>query len=120
MNQEVESGVDSTEQPGRKLLWAYGIVGLLALLLVWRLFAGGSDTPQAVETVEEGNPFTTCLLMLQSERATEKAVDFETTAPHPFFGPLNCKGWILFNVMHANVHVRQMQRIKNSEGYPAN
>ena len=38
--------------------------------------------------------------------------------PHPFFGPLNCREWIAFNVMHANVHARQVQRIKGSPGYP--
>lgn len=37
---------------------------------------------------------------------------------HPFFGPLNCREWIAFNVMHANVHVKQVQRIKGSPGYP--
>ena len=40
-------------------------------------------------------------------------------APHPIFGMLNYREWIAFNLMHAGVHIRQIQRIKGSPGYPA-
>lgn len=39
-------------------------------------------------------------------------------APHPLFGMLNYRQWIAFNLMHAVIHVRQIQRIKDSPGYP--
>ena len=40
-------------------------------------------------------------------------------APHPLFGMLNYREWIAFNIMHAVVHIRQIQRIKGSPGFPA-
>ena len=45
--------------------------------------------------------------------------DLSLRSAHPFFGPLNCREWVAFNIMHANVHVRQVQRVKGSPGYPA-
>lgn len=45
--------------------------------------------------------------------------DLEKVLPHPFFGPLNCRGWAAFNIMHAGYHVGQMNRVKEAGGYPA-
>ncbi len=36
------------------------------------------------------------------------------TFDHPFFGPLNCREWMAFNVMHLNVHVNQVKRVKDA------
>ena len=45
--------------------------------------------------------------------------DLSSRSAHPFFGPLNCRGWVALNIMHAKVHLRQIQRIKASPGYPS-
>ncbi len=45
--------------------------------------------------------------------------DLSLRSAHPFFGSLNCRGWVAFNIMHANLHRRQIQRIKASPGYPS-
>ena len=42
----------------------------------------------------------------------------DTTAPHPFFGELNCRAWFLFQRVHDLDHARQIQKIKTEPGYP--
>ncbi|MCY3918586.1 MAG: DinB family protein [Chloroflexi bacterium] len=42
----------------------------------------------------------------------------EPTAPHPFFGPLHCRAWFLFQRVHDQDHARQVQAIKQAAGYP--
>jgi len=42
----------------------------------------------------------------------------EPTAPHPFFGELNCRAWFLFQRIHDIDHARQIQKIKADPGYP--
>lgn len=63
------------------------------------------------------------------EGAFEKAIkavgilehdcDMDATYTHPFFGPLNCRQMAVFNILHMNVHVAQLKRIKGTEGFPA-
>ena len=48
----------------------------------------------------------------------ENSPELENRFTHPYFGNLNCREWMAFNIMHTNVHVRQVQRIKNTLGYP--
>ena len=40
------------------------------------------------------------------------------TFDHPFFGPLNCKGWVAFQRLHDADHIGQIEQIKASAGYP--
>lgn len=40
------------------------------------------------------------------------------TAPHPFFGELNCRAWYLFQRVHDIDHARQVQKIKADPAYP--
>lgn len=57
-----------------------------------------------------------------SEKAAERLAsdaDLSVTLKHPVFGPLNCREWLAFNLMHVNVHVNQIRRIKGSPGYPS-
>lgn len=42
----------------------------------------------------------------------------DTTVAHAFFGELNCRGWLALWVRHEASHVRQIEQIKASEGYP--
>lgn len=42
----------------------------------------------------------------------------ERTAPHPIFGPLNFKEWLVFQRLHAMDHVQQMEKVKAAPGYP--
>ncbi len=42
----------------------------------------------------------------------------EPTAPHPFFGELNCRAWFLFQRIHDIDHARQIEKIKADPAYP--
>ncbi|MDP7638107.1 MAG: hypothetical protein QGG73_00080 [Candidatus Hydrogenedentes bacterium] len=42
----------------------------------------------------------------------------DVTYYHPFFGEFDCTQWAAFNILHADIHVQQMQRVKRSEGFP--
>ncbi len=42
----------------------------------------------------------------------------DVTAPHPWFGELNCRAWFLFQRVHDGDHTRQIQGIKAAPGYP--
>ena len=45
-------------------------------------------------------------------------VSLEPTAPHPFFGPLHCRAWFLFQRVHDQDHARHVGSIKQAAGYP--
>ena len=45
-------------------------------------------------------------------------VSLEPTAPHPFFGPLHCRAWFLFQRVHDQDHARHVGSIKQAPGYP--
>ncbi len=58
----------------------------------------------------------------QAEDATEvfdREFSREKTAQHPYFGPLDCKEWAVFNLMHISIHIQQIERIKNDSAFPA-
>jgi hypothetical protein len=42
----------------------------------------------------------------------------DTTAPHPWFGELNCRAWYLFQRVHDDDHARQIQSIKSHGEFP--
>ncbi|HXH20907.1 MAG TPA: DinB family protein [Dehalococcoidia bacterium] len=42
----------------------------------------------------------------------------DTTAPHAFFGELNCRAWFLFQRIHDLDHARQIEKIKAMPGFP--
>ena len=43
----------------------------------------------------------------------------EATAEHPYFGAYNCRQWAAFNILHLSIHLKQVQRVKSTEGFPA-
>jgi hypothetical protein len=49
--------------------------------------------------------------MLQAIGRLPDAPNLEETAPHPFFGPLNCKEWAAFQRVHDEDHVQHAQKI---------
>lgn len=74
-----------------------------------------------------GCPFEeVCRRLVEARRPTFQAVDAlpaepdpGLTWPHPLFGPLNAKEWLLALALHDRAHIRQIQRIKKSPVYPA-
>jgi hypothetical protein len=42
----------------------------------------------------------------------------DTTAPHPFFGDLNCRAWFLFQRVHDIDHTRQIEKLKADPAFP--
>ena len=45
-------------------------------------------------------------------------IDLHSTAPHPYFGELNAKGWIRFMTLHHGMHLRQCEGVIDSPGFP--
>jgi len=50
--------------------------------------------------------------------ALRSSEDLARTFPHPVFGPLNMKEWLVFHGLHAMDHIQQIERIKTADGYP--
>jgi hypothetical protein len=44
--------------------------------------------------------------------------DLAATAPHPYFGALNAKGWLYFMALHRGMHRRQCERVIDAPGFP--
>jgi len=43
----------------------------------------------------------------------------EARFDHPFFGPLNCREWAVFQRVHDGDHAQQVEQIKAAPGFPA-
>ena len=46
------------------------------------------------------------------------APNLETTVPHAFFGPLNCREWYVFLWLHDTDHAAQLERLRELPGFP--
>ena len=46
------------------------------------------------------------------------APDLAATAPHPYFGELNGKGWSYFMLLHHGLHLQQCERVLDAPGLP--
>jgi hypothetical protein len=44
--------------------------------------------------------------------------DLVATAPHPYFGALNAKGWIYFMALHRGMHRYQCEGVIDAPGFP--
>ena len=44
--------------------------------------------------------------------------DLASTAPHPFFGELNAKGWLYFMCLHHGMHLRQAEQVIDTPSFP--
>ncbi len=75
---------------------------------------------------DEGQPLAVLVERLRTARADLLArvrgwpasPDLAATFEHPFFGPLNCKGWVAFQRLHDADHIGQLEQIKAAAGYP--
>lgn len=52
-------------------------------------------------------------------RRLPETVDLQATVDHAFFGPLNSPAWFLFQRIHDTDHMRQVETLKASEGFPS-
>ena len=50
--------------------------------------------------------------------AAPDPADLMATAPHPYFGALNAKGWIYFMALHRGMHRRQCEQVIDAPGFP--
>ena len=79
------------------------------------------------QTPDEGQPLAALVERLRAARADllervrgwPASPDLSATFEHPFFGPLNCKGWVAFQRLHDADHTGQLEQIKAAPGYPA-
>lgn len=75
---------------------------------------------------DEGQPLAALIARLHASRADLLArirgwpasPDLTATFEHPFFGPLNCKGWVAFQRLHDADHTGQLEQIMGAEGWP--
>ena len=44
--------------------------------------------------------------------------DLASTAPHPYFGELNAKGWTYFMCLHHGMHLHQAEQVIDTPGFP--
>ena len=72
-----------------------------------------------MQIADDGAPFSALLDqlrdtnadMLQAIRSLPDDADTETTFPHPWFGPLNCIEWAVFQRVHDTDHIQHAQKI---------
>jgi hypothetical protein len=50
--------------------------------------------------------------------ALPQLCDLHSTAPHPYFGKMNAKGWIYFMSVHHGMHLRQCEAVIDSPDFP--
>ncbi len=50
--------------------------------------------------------------------ALTPTADLVATAPHPYFGELNAKGWIYFMTLHRGRHRHECERVIDAPGFP--
>ena len=57
--------------------------------------------------------------LFSSVQALTLDVNVDVTFDHPFFGPLNCRKWAVFQRVHDGDHAGQIEKIKAADGFPA-
>lgn len=58
-------------------------------------------------------------IVLAAMESLEGDPDLDATFKHPFFGPINCRQTAAFNILHLDIHVKQVQRVKGYDSFPA-
>jgi len=56
--------------------------------------------------------------LIDAVQAMAGSERLDVTAPHPWFGDLNCRAWFLFQRIHDSDHTRQVQAIKDHPDFP--
>ena len=72
------------------------------------------DFDQIRKMVDEGFDVS-----LKQAREADAVANPDATFPHPWFGEFTARDWAVFNVLHGNVHVNQVKKNKDADGYPA-
>jgi len=80
-----------------------------------------SDRPRGIGMMidDDGRPFAALIAelrdvneaMLRAIRELPADPNLEMKAPHPFFGPLNCLEWAVFQRVHDEDHAQHAQKI---------
>ncbi len=73
----------------------------------------GETMPQLLEALKGSRA-----QLLQAAESIDGKEDLGPASDHPFFGPLNCRAWFLFQRVHDIDHTRQIQKTKAEAGYP--
>ena len=80
---------------------------------------GGAGARNEVALLDlEGSNEACRTLARNTIDALPDPVDLAATAPHPYFGALNAKGWIYFMALHRGMHRRQCEQVIDAPGFP--
>ncbi len=94
-----------------------GVSSLVQLLAIGERPKGGAGPGRMID--DDGRSFEKYVQMLREVNARmldaisnlPPQPNLEEAAPHPFFGPLNCKEWAAFQRVHDEDHVQHAQKI---------
>jgi len=92
--------------------------------------AGGNPPPRQGSIGDPGSPLASLEEALTALEQTHAAflrfagsvspeTNTEATSPHPWFGPLNCLEWAVFQRIHDADHAGQIEQIMASPSFPA-
>jgi hypothetical protein len=80
---------------------------------------GGAGARNTVSLLDlEGSNEACRTLARNTIDALPDPADLAATAPHPYFGALNAKGWIYFMALHRGMHRRQCEQVIDAPGFP--
>ena len=57
--------------------------------------------------------------LVSAVRTLTPDANVDVTFDHPFFGPLNCRAWAVFQRVHEGDHAGQIEKVKAADGFPA-
>ncbi|MEX2372348.1 MAG: DinB family protein [Dehalococcoidia bacterium] len=85
-----------------------------------KLPVGHLDADDGKTLAQARRELTRASMRLAEAMSTDEAtVDLGQTVEHALFGPLNARGWLLFQRIHDTDHVSQVERLKQTDGFPA-
>jgi hypothetical protein len=106
---------------GDELMWSW--VALLmqsrAAQIDSQALIGGAGAQNAATRLELDALNEACRTLARHTIDLRPPVpDLGATAPHPYFGALNAKGWIYFMALHRGMHRYQCESVIDSPGFP--
>jgi len=101
-------------------------LGWLALLAQGRateidpvLLIGGAGARNEVSRLDLETMNEACRRLARNTiESRPDPADLIATAPHPYFGALNAKGWLYFMALHRAMHRRQCEQVIDAPGFP--
>lgn len=80
---------------------------------------GGDGARNTASLIDLGALNEACRTLARSTiDSLPESVNLIDTAPHPYFGALNAKGWIYFMIVHRGMHRYQCEQVIDSPGFP--